>query len=118
MKCICHSSALVASKACKKLQKSAEELIRSISTYVSGSAKRSAQLIEIQDIFDEKRKRINKLADTRWLALHQCVVRILDCWESLTKFFKIAVFEDKLKSAEIILCRATHRLYLSIIILL
>ncbi|XP_060874828.1 uncharacterized protein LOC132948405 [Metopolophium dirhodum] len=66
MKCICHSSALVASKACKKLPRSAEELIRSISTYISGSAKRSAQLVEIQDFLDEKRKRILKLADTRW----------------------------------------------------
>jgi len=45
----------------------------------------------------------SEITDTCWLALHQCVVRILDCWESLTKFFRIAVFEDKLKSAKIIL---------------
>jgi len=38
IKCICHSPTLVASKACKKLPRSAEEIIRSISTYVSGSA--------------------------------------------------------------------------------
>lgn len=57
LKCICHSLALVASKTCKKLPRSTEELIRSISTYVFGSAKRSAQLVEIQDFFDEKRKK-------------------------------------------------------------
>lgn len=31
------------------------------------------------------------------------VIRILDCWDSLTKFFTIAVFDDKLKSAELVL---------------
>lgn len=48
-------------------------------------------------------KKILKLADTRWFALYQCIVCIHDCWESLTNLFRIAVFEDKLKSAEIIL---------------
>uniref|UniRef100_A0A2S2NTP9 Zinc finger protein n=1 Tax=Schizaphis graminum TaxID=13262 RepID=A0A2S2NTP9_SCHGA len=103
MKCICHSSALVASKACKMLPRSAEDLIRSVASYVSGSAKRSAQLVEIQEIFDGQRKKILKLADTRWLALHQCVVRMLDCWTSLQHFFLVAVQEDKLKSGQSIL---------------
>jgi len=44
LNCICHSSALVASKACKKLPLSCENLIRNISTYISGSAKRCAIL--------------------------------------------------------------------------
>jgi len=44
-----------------------------------------------------------KLADTRWLAMHQCVVRILDCWNSLTHYFLVAVSEDHLKSAVTIL---------------
>lgn len=100
MRCICHSSALIASKATAQLPRSAEHMIRSIASYVSGSAKRSAQLNEIQDYFDGQRKQILKLADTRWLAMHQCVVRLLECWESLTQYFQIAKFEDKLKSAE------------------
>jgi len=44
-----------------------------------------------------------KLADTRWLAMHQCVVRMLECWNSLTHYFLVAVNEDHLKSAETIL---------------
>ncbi|KAL4103916.1 hypothetical protein QTP88_019233 [Uroleucon formosanum] len=56
-------------------------LIRSISS--SGSAKRCAQLVEIQEFFDNQRKTILKLVETRWLALHQCVVRVLECWPSL-----------------------------------
>jgi len=100
MRCICHSSALIASKATKQLPRSAEHLIRSVASYVSGSAKRCTQLNEIQDYFDGQRKQILKLADTRWLAMHQCVVRLIECWESLTQYFQIAIFEDKLKSAE------------------
>lgn len=51
----------------------------------------------------KKKKKILKVADTRWLALHQCVVRLLECWSSLVKYFQLAVVEDHLKSAENIL---------------
>lgn len=101
MQCICHSSALVASKACLNLPITVEQLIRSISS--SGSAKRCAQLVEIQEFFDNQRKTILKLVETRWLALHQCVVRVLECWPSLIEYFRTALFEDKLKSAQTIL---------------
>lgn len=74
-----------------------------MATYISGSAKRTAILQEIQDYFGEQKKKILKLADTRWLALHQCVVRMLDCWNSLSHYFLLAVSEDHLKSAEVIL---------------
>lgn len=103
MQCTCHSSVLVASKACLNLPKMVEQLIRSISSYVSVSAKRSAQLVEIQNFFDNQRKQILKLAETRWLAMHQCVVRVLDCWPSFIEYFRITLFEEKLKSAHTIL---------------
>jgi len=38
LNCIYHSSALVASKACEQLPQSCENLIRNVSTYISGSA--------------------------------------------------------------------------------
>jgi len=38
LNCICHSSVLVASKACEKLPSSCENLIKGIATYISGSA--------------------------------------------------------------------------------
>jgi len=76
LKCICHSFAIVASKACEKLLKHVK--IRSISTYISGSAKRSAILCEFQDFFAGERNKILKLSNTRWLILHKCVVRLLN----------------------------------------
>jgi len=103
MRCLCHSSALVAGKACEKLPRGPEELLRSISTYCSGSAKRCSQLTEMQEYFHMERKKILKLASTRWLSMHQCVSRILEYWVVLISYFRVAVVEDKLLSAENIL---------------
>jgi len=103
LNCICHSAALIASKACETLPRSCENLIRSITTYVSGSAKRSAILREFQEFFEIEKNKMLRLAKTRWLVLHQCVVRLLDNWEALKHYFIFAVSEDKLESAEIIL---------------
>lgn len=103
LNCICHSSALVASKACEKLPSSCENLIRSISTYISGSAKRCAILREFQEFFNVERNKLLKLSNTRWLILQKCVVRILENWDVLKNYFILATVEDKLKSAEVIL---------------
>lgn len=103
MQCICHSSALIAGKACEKLPRGPEDLLRNISSYCSGSAKRCAQLCEMQDFFHVERKKILKLASTRWLSMHQCVARVLENWTVLMHYFRIAVVEDKLHMAETIL---------------
>ncbi|KYN10052.1 hypothetical protein ALC57_17824, partial [Trachymyrmex cornetzi] len=89
LNCICHSSAIVASKACEKLPSSCENLIRSISSYISGSAKRCVILREFQEFFKVERNKLLK--------------RILENWNVLQNYFVLAVIEDKLKSAEIIL---------------
>ncbi|EZA62168.1 hypothetical protein X777_06119 [Ooceraea biroi] len=62
---ICHSSALIASKACAKLPSSCEDLIKGVATYISGSAKRCAILVEFQDFFNLERHKILKLSNTR-----------------------------------------------------
>lgn len=103
MQCICHSSALIAGKACEKLPRGPEDLLRNISSYCSGSAKRCAQLCEMQDFFHVQKKKILKLSSTRWLSMHQCVTRVLENWTVLMHYFRIAVVEDKLHMAETIL---------------
>lgn len=52
LNCICHLSALAASKAYEKLPESCENLIRGVTTYISGSAKRCAILGEFQNFFN------------------------------------------------------------------
>lgn len=42
MRCICHSAAIIASKASEHLPRSTEELLRAVASYVCGSAKRCA----------------------------------------------------------------------------
>lgn len=101
LNCICHSSAIIASKAYEKLPETCENLIRNMATYISGSAKRCAILTEFQEFFDVEKRKILKLSNTRGLILHNCVIRILDNWEVLKHYFILAVNEDR--SAEIIL---------------
>jgi hypothetical protein len=60
IRCICHSSAIVAHKACEKLPENCERLIRNVANYVSGSAKRCVTLKEFQDFLNvEKKKFLN-----------------------------------------------------------
>ena len=105
LNCICHSSAIVASKACEKLPKNCENLIRNVYSYVSGSAKRCATLEELQELFDVEKKKILKLSKTRWLVLHKCVTRLLENLKVLQNFFLLAVVDDNSQSAETILAQ-------------
>lgn len=47
LNCICHSSAIVTSKACEKLPQKCETIIRNVTSYISGSAKRCAILEKV-----------------------------------------------------------------------
>jgi len=78
LKCICHSSALISSKACTKLPASCENVLHAVATYFSGSAKRSAILSKFQNFFGVESRKILKLSGTRWLVLQKCVTRFLD----------------------------------------
>lgn len=100
LKCICHSSALIASKACSKLPASCENLLHAVATYISCSPKRSSNLCEFQEFFGVESRKILKLSDTRWLILQKCVARLLENWEVLKHYFLIETMESKNKTAE------------------
>ncbi|KYN14691.1 hypothetical protein ALC57_13105 [Trachymyrmex cornetzi] len=74
LNCICHSSALIASKACSKLPDACENVLHAVATYFSISAKRSAILCEFQNFFGVESRKILKLSGTRWLVLQKCVL--------------------------------------------
>lgn len=95
----------------------AEELLRNIYGYVSGSAKRSAQLQEMQEYFREKKHKMLKLATTRWLSRSECVNRVLENWNILENYFAIAVYEDKLKKCRINSRRTKKCLHKGILII-
>ncbi|KYN09522.1 hypothetical protein ALC57_18360, partial [Trachymyrmex cornetzi] len=101
LKCICHSSALIAT--CSKLPESCERVSHLIATYISNSPKRSAILCEYQTFFGVESRKILKLSCTRWLVLQKCVTRVLENWEVFIHYFYLEVFETKNKSAQEIL---------------
>ncbi|XP_024872448.1 uncharacterized protein LOC112455009 [Temnothorax curvispinosus] len=99
LNCICHSSALISSKACSKLPDSCEDVLHAVATYFSTSAKRSAILCDFQSFFGVESRKILKLSGTRWLVLQKCVTRLLDNWEVLKHYFHLETIESKNKSA-------------------
>jgi hypothetical protein len=60
-------------------------------------------LQEIQEYFRASETKILKFSSTRCVSRHKCVTRLLEQWEVLTHYFTIALHEDGLKSAELIL---------------
>ena len=52
--------------------------MRIVVNYVSPSSKRTAILMEFQEYYKTTLNRLLKLADTRWLAAHQCIARLFD----------------------------------------
>ena len=106
LNCLCHSSALIASHSCKELPSTCEDLIRGVATYISGSSKRCAILVELQDFFEVARLKILKLSTTRWLCLHKCVIRLLDNWDALKSFFSFSISGRQIKD-----CRKYFRTF-------
>lgn len=103
LRCICHSAAIIANKACLELPRTPEDLIRAVSTYTGVSAKRSAELQEFQEHFGSKKLKILRLSSTRWLALYEAIERFTSQWDILKHFFIAAASEDRLKQSEFIL---------------
>ena len=55
MRCICHIAHLRASRACEKLPRTAEELMRDVYNYFSHSAERQEQFRVVQHFFKVRR---------------------------------------------------------------
>ena len=52
--CICHSAALVSSKACSEIPSYIEKFIRNLTVYINISAKRSANFANFQEFANNK----------------------------------------------------------------
>ncbi len=99
MKCLCHTAHLCASHACEKLPRSVEDLVRDIYSHFAHSAKRLAEYERFQSFTNIEPHKLLKPAQTRWLSLEQCVVRVLEQWPALEEYFKKAAETDRLVSA-------------------
>lgn len=88
MKCICHSIALVASYASKKIPDDIEILVREIYPYFQYSFKRQTAYKEFQCFTDTKPHKLLKACQTRWLSLHAAIKRILEQLVPLKLYFQ------------------------------
>ncbi|XP_026674185.1 zinc finger protein 862-like [Ceratina calcarata] len=81
--CICHSIHLAACNACGKLPKHVEHLLFSLYRYFTTSPKRQQSLEDIQEVMHIAKQKLRQPSRTRWLALSQCVDRVLKQWNAL-----------------------------------
>lgn len=103
LKCSCHSFALCASYACKKLPESTERLLREIYKYFQFSSKKYGEFKEFQTFCSVKPHKLLHPAQTRWLSLISVVRRVLEQWNALKLFFQNEVLtntDKKVNSAE------------------
>ena len=87
LKCICHSFALVASNACKKIPSNVELLVRQIYSYLHCSFKRLTEFAEFQIFFELKPHKMLHPCQTRWLSLLPAVMRVREQYPALKLYF-------------------------------
>jgi len=88
MKCICHSLALVASYATKKIPDSVEKIVRKIYTYFMYSFKKQSEYKQFQTFCKLRPHTILKPCQPRWLSLHSCIKRLLEQLNALKLYFQ------------------------------
>ena len=103
LKCFCQSFHLVACYACKKLSRSAEQLVHDIYNYFKNSCNRIKSLEEFQHFCSVEPYKMLRPCQTQWLSLSQCVNRILNQWRPLELFFTAEALEAKSSQGEKIL---------------
>ncbi|KAL3199891.1 hypothetical protein MRX96_043720 [Rhipicephalus microplus] len=114
LKCICHSSHLCASYACKALPRGVEDLARDVYNYFL-SPKQTSAYQEVQRLAEVKPHKLLHPSQTRWLSLQVVVTRLLEQMPALISFFKKAATEDRVLAAEAILEKLSNpstKLYL------
>ncbi|XP_050505697.1 uncharacterized protein LOC126883968 [Diabrotica virgifera virgifera] len=110
VKCSCHMAHLATSKACLKLPKHIEDLLRNIGSHFNRSACRRAKFREFQEFFKVDIHKILSPAKTRWLSLKAVVDRVLEQYEPLRAYFKESVSEDPSHVTETMLETLNHPL--------
>ena len=100
VKCVCHSTALAVSYACKVLPRQIEDLVRDIYNYFSQSSKRKKEFAEFQNFSETEQHNLLRLYDIRWLCLHSCVARILEQWAPLKLYFTSQYLIDRVLASE------------------
>jgi hypothetical protein len=97
--CVCHSFALCANAASKRLPSWLEAFVKNVCFHFSKSSKRNVQFQLIQDVVQSAKHRVLKLCETRWLSRQAVLERILEQWDALKVFFQSETATDKVDGA-------------------
>lgn len=109
IKCSCHMAHLAISKACLKLPRSVEDLLRNIGSHFHRSHARIKKLEEFQEYFQTGIHKILSPSITRWLSIKSCVDRVLEQYEPLQAYLRVQVFEDPSITTEQMLSTMENR---------
>lgn len=91
---------LSASKACLKLPRYVEDLLRCLGAHFSRSSHRQIKFKEFQEFFNVDIHKILAPAQTRWLSLKACVDRVLEQYDPLKAYLTESLFSDPSKTTE------------------
>ncbi|XP_031328947.1 uncharacterized protein LOC116170670 [Photinus pyralis] len=94
VKCSCHMIHLSASKACLKLPRSVEDLLRNLGSHFNRSHLRQERFREFQEFFKTDIHKILSHATTRWLSMKQCTDRVLEQYDPLKAYLRELTFTD------------------------
>lgn len=86
--CNCHLAALIANHACSVLPDNLEDLTVQIWYFFQKSSKRQRVFEEFQAFVECKPHKLLKAAQTRWLSLEACVLRLLEQYDALLSYFR------------------------------
>lgn len=100
IKCSCHLIHLAASKACLKLPRSVEDLLRNLGSHFSRSSHRQVKFREFQVFFKTEIHKILSVAITRWLSLEACVNRALEQYDALIAYLTCVALEDPSRTTD------------------
>ncbi|MGH0166412.1 UNVERIFIED_CONTAM: hypothetical protein FKN15_050763 [Acipenser sinensis] len=91
IKCVCHSLQLCASKAMDVLPRNIEYMVSQTYSWFSHSTQRQKKYRDLNATINvgEAPLKILQLSDTRWLAISQCVDRVLSQYEELKLHFQL-----------------------------
>ena len=101
--CVCHSFALCANAASKRLSSWLEAFIKNVYFYFSRSSKRNTQFELLQDVVQAQKHKILKLCEKRWLSREAVIERIVEQWDALSLFFQSEAAVDKVDGVRHIL---------------
>ena len=100
--CVCHSFALCANAATRRLPSWLEAFVKNVCFYFSRSSKRNVQFRLIQEVVQVHSHRVLKLSETRWLSREAVIERKLEQWDALKLFFQSESATDKVDGAGLI----------------